>query len=111
MEPNERPVEHVAVVEGPAPFLDVVFETIEAHVTRTESEYAEIITGVRGADVGDVDRETDAVLHVYVLGEVERDEVRELIDLALDRIADEHNMDLARHSVRLTFEEGEEEEG
>lgn len=111
MEPNEQPAEYLAIVEGPVPFLDVVFEAVEAHLHRTGEEYAEIVTGVEAEDVGEVDHETNAVLHFYVLGEVDRDEARDLIDLALDRIADDHNMDVARQSVRVSFEEGEEEEG
>lgn len=102
--------ESMVIVEGPAHFLDVVFETIDAHIQRTGEEYEQVITGVGAEDVGDVDHEEDAVLHLYVLGGEDRDEAREWIDLALDRIADEHNMDMARQSVQLSFEEEAGEE-
>lgn len=107
MEASNQQTEYLAVLEGPAHFLDIVFETIDAHIGRTQEEYAEIITGVDAEDAGEVEREERAVLHLYVLGNVDREEARELIGLALDRIADEHDMVLARQSVQLTFE-GEE---
>ena len=107
MEANERKREYPVVVEGPAAFLDVVYETIEAHVERTREEYAEIITGIHGEDAGDVEHEEQAALQLYVLGGVPPEEARELIDLALDRIADEHDMVLARQSVRLVVEHPE----
>lgn len=102
--------EQVFLLEGPAPFLDVVYETIEAHIQRTGEEYEQVITGVEGVDVGDVDHEEKAVLHVYVLGSADPEEAREWIDLALDRIADDHDMDLAREGVQVTPETETEEE-
>lgn len=102
--------ESVVVAEGPSPFLDVVFEAIEAHVHRTGSEYEQIITGVDAIEAGDVSHNEEAVLRLFVLGDTEPDEAIELVDLALDRIADEHNMDLARQSVQLSFEDEELEE-
>ena len=104
---TQEPSELVVLLEGPAPFLDVVFETIEAHVQRTGEEYEEIITGVDAEDAGDVDHEEEAVLHLYVLASEDPEDIRELIGLALDRIADENNMDLARQSVRIMFDEEE----
>jgi hypothetical protein len=98
------------LLEGPDHFLDIVYETIDAHIQRTGEEYGQIITGVGVEEVGDVEHETESVLAVYVPVSVEPDEALELIDLALDRIAEEHNMELARQSVQVTFEEGIEEE-
>ncbi|PQJ35204.1 hypothetical protein BSZ35_11920 [Salinibacter sp. 10B] len=104
--------EHVFLLEGAASFLDVVYETIEAHVRRTGEEYEQVITGIEGADVGDVDHESTAVLYVYALGTVEPEEAKAWIERALDRIADDHNMDLSRAGVQVTREgELEEEEG
>jgi len=102
--------ELTVILEGPAPFLDVVYETVEAHIHRTGEEYGQIITGVDAEDAGDVDAEEEAVLHLYVLGETDLDEARDLVGLALDRIADENDMDLARQSVQMTFEDEEAEE-
>ncbi|GEM_PF-3824134 len=102
MEPQEREV----FLEGPDHFLDIVYETIEAHVRRTGEEYGQVITGVGSAEVGDVEHETESVLPVYVPATVDPEEALELIGLALDRIADEHNMDLARQNVQVSFEEG-----
>lgn len=106
METQEREV----LLEGPDHFLDVVYETIEGHVRRTGDEYGQIITGVGTAEVGDVDHETESVLPVYVPATVDLEEALDLIGLALDRIADENNMDLARQSVQVTFEDAEIEE-
>ena len=104
MASNDRS-EYIVALEGPAPFLDVVFETINGHVDRTREEYAEIITGVDALEAGDVDHDEKAALHLYVLSEVDPDEARELIGLALDRLADENNMVLARQGVEVTFED------
>ena len=106
METQERTV----LLEGPDPFLDVVYETIEARVERIGEAYGQVITGVSVAEVGDVDHETESVLRIYVPATVDPEEALELIDLALDRIADEHNMDLARQSVQVSFEESDVEE-
>lgn len=106
MDVNEAS-EYTVILDGPARFLDVVFETIDARIDRTGEEYAEIITGVDAVDAGDVDHEEEAVVHLYVLGDVPPDEAREQIDLELTRIADEHSMTLARENVRLTVEDGE----
>lgn len=104
---TRRADETTMILEGPAPFLDVVYETIDAHVQRTGDEYEQVITGVAGADAGDVDHEEEAVLHLYILEGVEPDEAREWVDLALDRIADDHDMDLARQSVQVTPDDEE----
>lgn len=109
MDMNE-PTEHTVIVEGPARFLDVVFETIDARIDRTGEEYAAIITGIDAVDAGDVDQGDEAVLHLYVLGNVPPDEAHEQIDLALSRIADDHNMTLARENVQIAFEDDGEEE-
>jgi len=106
----ESQEEQVVLLEGPDHFLDIVYETIEGHVRRTGEEYGQIITGVSTAEVGDVDHETESVLPVYVPATVNPEEARELVGLALDRIADEHDMDLARQGVQITFEEAEIEE-
>lgn len=102
--------EWTIILEGPAPFLDVVYETIDAHVQRTGAAYEQVITGVGAEDAGDVDHEEVAVLHLYILGGVEVDEAREWVDLALDRIADEHDMDLARQGVQVQLEDETGEE-
>jgi len=113
MESNDS-TEYTVLLEGPAPFLDVVFETISAYRQRatdlepTEREYAGIVTGIDAVDAGDVDEEETAVVHLYVSGDVPPEEAREEIDLALSRIADEHNMTLARENLQLTFEPDEE---
>lgn len=104
MEPQDPPQEYPVELTGPAHFLDVVYETVDAHISRTQEEYAEIITGV---DAGTVDQEEEAVLHVYVLGSVPPEEARERINLALDRISDEHNMTIARQGVELAVETNE----
>ena len=98
------------ILEGPAHFLDVVYETVEGHIQRTGDEYGQIITGVGAEDAGDVDGEEEAILHLYVDADVDVDEARDLIDLALDRIADENSMDLARQRVEITTEDEEYEE-
>jgi hypothetical protein len=103
-EATRKTEETTMILEGPAPFLDVVYETIEAHVQRTGEEYEQVVTGVGSVDAGDVDHEEEAVLHVYVLGGVEPEEAREWVGLALDRIADDHDMDLARQSVQVHTE-------
>jgi len=109
MEANE-PKEYIVALEGPAPFLDVVFETIDGYIDRTQEEYAEIITGVDALEAGDVDHDEQAALHLFVLGVVDPEEARELIGLALDRVADEHDMVLARQGVQMSFEEETGEE-
>jgi len=105
-----KTTEREVVLEGPDHFLDTVYETIEGHVRRTGEEYGQVITGVGTAEVGDVDHETESVLPVYVPATVDPEEALELIELALDRVADEHNMGLARQSVQVTFEDTEREE-
>ncbi len=105
MDANNPRTEYIVALEGAAPFLDVAFETIEAHISRTGEEYAEIITGVDALEAGDVDHDEEAALHLYVLGTVPPDEAVELIDLALNRIADEHDMVLARQSVQIEVPE------
>jgi hypothetical protein len=97
--------ERTFLLDGPDAFLDQVYETIEAHVHRTGEEYGQVITGVGTAEVGDVEHETESVLPVYVPATVDPDEAEELIGLALDRIADEHNMELARQGVQILPEE------
>lgn len=109
MEANDQQ-EYIVMLEGAAPFLDVVFETIDAHIDRTQEEYAEIVTGVDALEAGDVDHDEQAALRLFVLGEVDPDEARELVGLALDRIADENDMVLARQGVQMTFEEETGEE-
>jgi hypothetical protein len=101
--------ETTMILEGPAPFLDVVYEAIDAHVQRTGEEYEQVITGVGSEDAGDVDHEEEAVLHLYILGGVEPEEAREWVGLALDRIADDHDMDLVRQSVQVHMEDEEDE--
>lgn len=101
--------ESTIMLEGPAPFLDVVYETIDAHVQRMGEAYEQVITGVEGVGAGDVDHEEDAVLRLYVRGEVPLDEAYEWVDRALDRIADDHDMDLARQGVQVYLDEETEE--
>jgi hypothetical protein len=100
-----EPTEHTIVLDGPTPFLSRVFETIDAHISRTGEEYADIITGVNAEESGDIDHDEEAILYVYTLGDVDPDDALESVDLALDRIADEQDMVLARQSVRLTLED------
>lgn len=95
--------EWTVLLEGPDHFLDVVYETIDAHVRRTGEEYGQGITGVSTKEVGDVDHEEESILHLFVLASVDRDEARELVDLALDRISDEHNMEMARQNVQVSI--------
>lgn len=97
--------ETTVTLEGPAHFLDVVYETIRAHVRRTGEPYEEIITGVAGIDAGNLEREETALLRLYIDDQADRDEVQNFVGLALDRIADDHIMDLARQSVRVNIEE------
>jgi len=105
MDANDSSPAYIVALEGAAPFLDVVFETIEAHIHRTGEEYAEIITGVDALEAGDVDHDEAAAVHLYVLGTVPPDEAVELIGLALNRIADDHTMNLARQSVQIEVPE------
>jgi len=107
MEPQDPPQEYPVELTGPAHFLDVVYETVDAHISRTQEEYAEIITGVDAVDAGNVDQEEEAVLHLYVVGSVPAEEALEQIHLALDRISDEHNMTIARQGVELAVEASE----
>jgi hypothetical protein len=102
---TDEPTEHTIVLDGPTPFLAQVFETIDAHISRTGEEYGDIITGVNAEESGDIDHDEEAILYVYTLGGVDPDEALESVDLALDRIADEQDMVLARQSVRLTLED------
>jgi len=102
--------ERTVLLEGPDHFLDIVYETIDAHVQRTGEEYEQVITGVSTKEIGDVDREEESVLHLFVPASEAPEDARELIGLALDRIADEHNMDLARQGVQVTFEDEAAEE-
>lgn len=101
MEGQNQQVEYIEAT-GPAHFLDIVFETIDAHIGRTQEEYADVITGIDGINAGNVDQEEETVLRIYVLEDVPPEEAREQVDLALDRIADEHNMTVARQGVELT---------
>ena len=96
--------EIVARLEGPAHFLDLFYETVDAHVHRTGEAY-EGITGVAGIDAGDVEHEETASLQVYVKGSIDEDEAYERLSFALDRVADRHSMDVARQGVRVEFEE------
>ena len=89
--------ENAFMLEGPAPFLDIVYETIDGQV----------ITGVSGQEAGEVDSEEEAVIEVYVDARTDVDEAFEFIDLALDRIAEERNMEIARQGVQVTFEDEE----
>ena len=84
-------------------------ETIEAPIQRTGEEYEQVITGVGAEGAGDVDHETEAVLHVYVPATVEPDEALTWVERALDRIADEHDMTLTRQGVQVSLEEASEE--
>lgn len=97
-------------LDGPATFLDIVYETIEAHISRTGSEYEQVITGVDAVDAGNVDWDEEALLHLYVPAAEPLDDVLDLIDRALDRIADEHDMDGARQRVQVSFEDEENQE-
>mgnify|MGYP006286734115 CR=1 FL=1 len=101
----DTPQERTVLLEGPDHFLDIVYETIDAHIQRTGNEYEQVITGVSTKEIGDVDHEEESVLPLYVLASEDPEDARELIGLALDRIADEHNMDLARQNVQVTFED------
>lgn len=103
--------ETMVLLEGPAHFLDEVYETIDAHVRRTGEEYGPVITGVGTEEAGDIGHEEESVVRLYVPASVDREEAREQIELALDRISDEHNMEVARQNVQVTFEEEVEEEG
>lgn len=107
MEEQDQPDEYVVEATGPAHFLDVVFENVDAYIARTGEEYADIITGVDGVDAGNVGEEEEAVLNLYVLGRVPPEEAREQIDIVLDRISDDYNMTIARQGVELTIEESE----
>lgn len=102
--------ERMVLLEGPAHFLDVVYETIDARVQRTGEEYEQVITGVGTEEAGDIGYEEEGVLRLYVPASVDREEAREQIELALDRISDEHNMEVARQNVQVTFEQETEEE-
>lgn len=107
METGEQPVEQMMELEGPAVFLDAVYEAVDAHITRTREEYGEIITGVDAVDAGDVDGGEMAVLHLYVPGDIDPDEAREHVDVALDRIAGENDMELVRYNVDVRFADEE----
>lgn len=109
--PTGEPTEHTIVLDGPTPFLAQVFETIDAHISRTGDEYGDIITGVNAEESGDIDHDEEATLYVYTLGDVDPDDAVESVQLALDRIADERDMVLARQSVRLTLEDDGESIG
>jgi hypothetical protein len=110
MNATDSSTEYIVALEGSAPFLDVVFETIEAHISRTGEEYAEIITGVDALEAGDVGHDEEAAVHLYVLGSVPPDEALDLIDLALDRIADENTMGMARQTVQVEVPDAPSEE-
>jgi len=105
---NEKRTEHTIVLEGPTSFLAQVFETIDAHISRPGDEYADIITGVNAEESGDVDHDEEAVLYVYTRGDLDPDDALEDVDFALDWIADERDMVLARQSVRAELERDEE---
>lgn len=107
---NEKRTAHTVVLEGPTSFLAQVFETIDAHIRRTGDEYADIITGVNAEESGDIDHDEEAVLYVYTLGNLEPDDALEGVDFALDWIADERDMVLARQSVRTELEHDDEPE-
>jgi len=109
--PTGAPTEHTIMLDGPTSFLAQVFETIDAHISRTGAEYADIITGVNAEESGDIDHDDEAILYVYTLGDVDPDDALESVELALDRIADEQDMVLARQSVRLTLEDNGETTG
>ena len=109
--PTGEPTEHTIVLDGPTPFLSQVFESIDAHISRTGDEYADIITGVNAEESGDIDYDEEAILYVYTLGTVDPGDALERVELALDRIADEQDMVLARQSVRLTLEDNGETTG
>lgn len=97
--------EIVARLEGPAHFLDLFYETIDARVHRTGEPY-QGITGVSGIDAGDVEHEAQAALQVYVdATRMDREEAYERMGFALDRVADRHNMAVARQGVRIIFTE------
>lgn len=102
--------ERMVLLEGPSHFLDEVYETIDAHVQRTGEEYQQVITGVGTEEAGDIGHEDESVLRLYVPATVDREEAREQIELALDRISDEHNMEVARQNVQVTFEQEAEGE-
>lgn len=102
--------ETMVLLEGPAHVLDVVYETIDAHLQRTGEEYAQVITGVGTEQAGNVGYEEESVLHLYLPASVDREEARDQIEGALDRIAAEHNMEVARQNVQVTFEEEEAKE-
>lgn len=97
--------ERMVLLEGPSHFLDAVYEAIDAHVQRTGDEYQHVITGVGTEEAGDVGHEEESVLHLYVPAAVDGEEAYEQIELALDRISDEHNMEVARQNVQVTFEQ------
>ena len=109
MKTHESTDEQMVLLEGPAVFLDIVYETIEAHLHRTGEPYEQVITAIEGEDAGDVDHETEAVLHVYVPASVAPNEALAWVGRALDRIADEHDMTLARQGVQGTLEAASEE--
>jgi hypothetical protein len=109
MKSRESIDEQIVLLEGPALFLDTVYETIEGYLHRIGEPYEQVITAIEAEDAGDVDHETEAVLHVYVPATVEPDEALTWVERALDRIADEHDMTLTRQGVQVSLEEASEE--
>lgn len=102
--------EQIVDLEGPDHFLDVVYEAIDAHIQRTGGEYEDIITHVESIDAGEIDPDTAGSLRLYIRGDTDPEEAYDVLGLALDRIADENNMNHARQNVQLIFAEEEEEE-
>lgn len=99
--------ETMVLLDGPPHVLDVVYETIDAHLQRTGEEYAQVITGVGTEQAGNVGYKEESVIHLYLPASMDREEAREQIEGARDRIAAERNMAVARQNVHVTVEEEE----
>lgn len=102
--------ETMVLLEGPAHVLDVIYETIDAHLHRTGEEYEQVITGVGTVEAGNVGHEETSVVRLYVPASVTREDARERIELAIERIAADHDMEVAGQNVQVSFEDEMEEE-
>lgn len=102
--------ETMVLLEGPAHVLDVIYETIDAHLQRTGTEYEQVITGVGTVEAGNVGHEETGMVRLYVPASVAREDARERIELAIERIAADHDMEVAGQNVQVRFEDEMEEE-
>lgn len=101
---SSRELKHVTA-KGPSSFLDAIFEVIPSYRRQKGLYYAGVIEDVgRSGRVGPEARLTDEV-YLHLRDGIDISDARDLIKLALDKVAEERGMASERKKTKLFYKD------